>query len=57
MKELEALVARLDVPVVPVIYYIVCPGCDAPHLESDSHKGFCSFRCFCETSSIDREDG
>lgn len=57
MKELESLLARLDVPVVPVVYYIVCPGCDEPHLEKDSHKGFCSFRCFCETSSIDREDG
>ncbi len=42
----------------PVVFFSTCYGCDAPMLEGEEYrKDFCSSKCYCETSSIDREDG
>ena len=63
MKELEAIIARHQIPVVevvykPVIYFSTCYGCGYPMLDGEEyHKEFCSAKCYCETSCIDREDG
>jgi hypothetical protein len=66
MKELEAIIARHQIPVVevvylpakPVVYFSTCYGCGAPMLDGEEYRPeFCSSKCYCETSCIDREDG
>jgi len=62
MKELEAIIARHQIPVVevvylqakPVVYFSTCYGCGAPMLDGEEYKpSFCSAKCYCETSSIE----
>ena len=51
----------IKVPMVPVrevVYYTTCYGCGAPMLDGEEYRpDFCSSKCFCETSCIDREMG
>jgi len=43
---------------MPIIYFSTCYGCGYPMLDGEEyHKEFCSAKCYCETSCIDREDG
>jgi hypothetical protein len=51
----------ITVPLVPVkkiTYYTSCYGCGVPMLDGEEYRPeFCSAKCYCETSCIDREDG
>jgi hypothetical protein len=55
MKELEDMIARLQIPVVEVIYLPARPECEGcgRELENDSYRGCCSFNCYCLWSCID----
>lgn len=46
------------VPVKEVVLYTTCYGCGEYMLPGEEYRPeFCSERCYCETSSIDKEDG
>jgi predicted nucleic acid-binding Zn ribbon protein len=58
METLEAIIARHAIPVVEVVYFSTCYGCGVPIKEGEAYRPeFCSAKCYCETSCIDREDG
>ena len=68
--ELERIEGYEACPVPPVTdedvdghyadwcYRMTCYGCGIPLLEGEAYREeYCSFKCFCEVSCIDREDG
>lgn len=57
-NELDRIIDRHKAPARPVVFFSKCYGCDAPILDGEGYKPeICSFKCYCEVSSIDREDG